>query len=113
MENTESSIDNLYTIKNRALIEELIAFNPEYGNYDRIHALKMVMLYREGKIVQYGGDIEGRQSKVQSTFSSSSFFTENYDDIFNISKEYWRIIFVYQKSLVLLQIDFIIIEYYV
>ena len=38
--------------------EELIAFNPQ-GNFDRIRALGMVMLYREKFMIDYEGDVAG------------------------------------------------------
>lgn len=54
-EEEEVTIQNLYLLRNRALIEELIAFNPEI-NVDRIRALGMVMLYREEKMILYQGN---------------------------------------------------------
>ena len=53
-EEVETTVQNLFRIRNRALLEELIAFNPEI-NVDRIRALGMVMLYREEKMVLYQG----------------------------------------------------------
>ena len=54
-EEVETTVQNLFRIRNRALLEELIAFNPEI-NVDRIRALGMVMLYREEKMVLYQGN---------------------------------------------------------
>lgn len=54
-EEIETTVQNLFRIRNRALLEELIAFNPEI-NVDRIRALGMVMLYREEKMVLYQGN---------------------------------------------------------
>lgn len=54
-EDREITVQNLQFIKNRALLEELIAFNPEI-NVDRVRALGMVMLYREEKMILYQGN---------------------------------------------------------
>lgn len=54
-EDKEITVQNLSFIKNRALLEELIAFNPEI-NVDRVRALGMVMLYREEKMILYQGN---------------------------------------------------------
>jgi hypothetical protein len=55
-ETVVKSIPNLFTIKNRALLKELIAFNPEI-NVDRVRALGMVMLYREELLIRGKGTI--------------------------------------------------------
>lgn len=78
-EEQEVTISNLYTLRNRALIKELILFNPDI-NVDRIRALGMVMLYREEKIIMYRGDIQGAQQKAPKDYlGNDSFFTKNYD----------------------------------
>lgn len=71
----------LYSIRSRALIEELIAFRPEL-NVDRIRALGMVMLAREEKIIQYQGifDEETAERHMKEDLSNDEFFTKNYDD---------------------------------
>jgi hypothetical protein len=43
-------------VRNRALLQELISYNPD-GNFDRIRALGMVMLYRGEFIDKYEGDL--------------------------------------------------------
>ena len=48
----EITVPNLYNIRNRALLKELIQWNP-YGNYDRIMALVQIMLYREEKMILF------------------------------------------------------------
>lgn len=76
---------NLFFIRNRALLEELIAFNPEI-NVDRIRALGMVMLYREEKMVLYQGNPAKDRDKVPSDYiGNDPFFTNNYDKRFNKS----------------------------
>lgn len=76
---------NLFFIRNRALLEELIAFNPEI-NVDRIRALGMVMLYREEKMVLYQGNPAKDRDKVPSDYMGNDpFFINNYDKRFNKS----------------------------
>lgn len=77
-EEIESEQSNLFNIKNRALIEELIAFTPEI-NVDRIRALGMVMLYREEKMIMFQGDIKGEQKVDSDYLGNDKFFTDNYD----------------------------------
>ena len=48
------NIPQLYSLRCRALIEELIGYGPEV-NTDRVRALDQVMLYREHFIILYGG----------------------------------------------------------
>lgn len=72
------SVPNLYTIRNRALLEELIAFHPEL-NVDRISALAQVMLYREEKLVQFKGKIKEENIKG-SKKKEDEFFTKNYNN---------------------------------
>ena len=70
---------NLYTIRNRALLEELIDFNPEI-NVDRIRALGMVMLYREEKLILYQGRLNKDSAEDLSDYlGNDDFFTRNYD----------------------------------
>lgn len=74
---------NLFFIRNRALLEELIAFNPEI-NVDRIRALGMVMLYREEKMVLYQGNPARERDKDLSDYlGNDPFFTNNYEKKFN------------------------------
>lgn len=77
----ESSIPNLYRLKNRALIEELINFTPEL-NVDRIRAMGMVMLYREEKMILFQGDINAdREEKADASYlGNDPFFSMNYKD---------------------------------
>lgn len=77
-EDVEVTIYNLNFLRNRALIEELIAFNPEI-NVDRIRALGMVMLYREEKMVLYQGNPSRDSKEVPKDYlGNDKFFTENY-----------------------------------
>lgn len=69
----------IYTLKNRALIEEAIQFNPEI-NVDRIRAMGMVMLYREEYIIKYGSNLnaESREKEDNSYAGNDPFFSKNY-----------------------------------
>ena len=79
-EPVEQTIPMLYTIRNRALLEELISYTPEL-NVDRIRAMGMVMLYRQEKIILYQGDMSpDREEKADATYlGNDPFFTKNYD----------------------------------
>lgn len=77
-EDVEVTVYNLNFLRNRALIEELIAFNPEI-NVDRIRALGMVMLYREEKMVLYQGNPSRDSEEVPKDYlGNDKFFAENY-----------------------------------
>ena len=78
--NEIKQIPSLYLLKNRALIEEAIQFNPEI-NVDRIRALGMVMLYREEYIIRYGNNMnaESRERVREDDPANDVFFSRNYD----------------------------------
>lgn len=67
---------NLYNIKSRALLKELILFNPD-GNFDRIRALGIGMIYREEFMIKYGGDVEANNnsSNYEDDLSTDPLFT--------------------------------------
>lgn len=73
------TIPNLFRIKNRALLKELIAFNPEI-NVDRVRALGMVMLYREELLIQGKGSIS---KEMLAPKKEDDYFTKNYDQKFS------------------------------
>lgn len=73
---TEVNIPNLYNIKNRALIKELIQWNPN-GNYDRIMSLVQLMLYREEKMILYQGDMRSRE-QPSSGMETDDYWEKNY-----------------------------------
>ena len=79
-EDQEVMIPNLYTLRSRALIKELILYNSE-GNFDRISSMGMLMLLREDKMILYKGEVS--KSKEEDAFASylgnDSFFKTNYD----------------------------------
>ena len=73
---------NLYLLRCRALIEELVSFNTE-NNFDRIRALGMVMLYREEKMILYQGNPSRDKDEVPSDYlGNDPFFQTNYDNRF-------------------------------
>ncbi len=78
-EDKEIMVSNLYFIKCRALLKELVLFNPDI-NVDRVRALGMVMLYREEFMILYQGNIsEDREEKYNSSYlGNDDFFTRNY-----------------------------------
>ena len=51
-------------VKNRALLQELISYNPD-GNFDRIRALGMVMLYRGEFVDRFEGDLSRTKQEQQ------------------------------------------------
>lgn len=77
----EMTMPNLYTIRNRALLRELLLFNPN-GNFDRISSLGMLMLLREDRMVACGGDINHTQEVRIDYVADDDFFKRNYDKRF-------------------------------
>jgi hypothetical protein len=73
----EVTMPNLFTIRSRALLEELIAYTPEL-NVDRIRALGMVMLYREEKMILFQNKISEDNYKDSSYLGNDNFFNKNY-----------------------------------
>lgn len=86
-DNEEKFVDLpiIYTLKNRALIEEAIQFRPEI-NVDRIRAMGMVMLYRQQYIIQYGGTLDVKKNKIkpQDLPENDDFFIRNYKEPKNL-----------------------------
>lgn len=84
-EQKEVMIPNLYTLRSRALLKELITYNSE-GNFDRISSMGMLMLYREDKMAIYKGEInKGKEDKANSTYlGNDPFFKNNYDVKFKL-----------------------------
>lgn len=78
-EEEEVTIQNLYLLRNRALIEELIAFNPEI-NVDRVRALGMVMLYREEKMILYQGNPNKDSDTTPKDYLGNDPFFNSYDN---------------------------------
>jgi hypothetical protein len=79
-ESTEVTIPNLMFVRNRAFLQELVSYNP-LGNFDRIRAFGMLMLYRQEKIILYQGDMNKTidEERYKDQAENDEFFTENYD----------------------------------
>jgi len=79
----ESTSKNLFFLKNKALIQELIQYNTE-ANFDRIRAFGMLMLYREEFMIMYQGQGDGSKNQEFDAdyLGNSDFFTKNYDNRF-------------------------------
>lgn len=77
----ETEVYNLYQLRSRALIKELIGYNP-LGNFDRISAMGMLMLLREDKLILYNGVVSREKSERNSSsyLGNDPFFKKNYDD---------------------------------
>lgn len=77
----ETEVYNLYQLRSRALIKELIGYNP-LGNFDRISAMGMLMLLREDKLILYNGVVSREKSERNSSsyLGNDPFFKRNYDD---------------------------------
>lgn len=82
-EEKEVLVPRLFTVRNRALLKELINYNSE-GNFDRISAMGMLMLLREDKMIRYQGDVsKEKQEKANSSYDGNDpFFKRNYDSRF-------------------------------
>lgn len=82
-EDQEVMIPNLYTLRSRALIKELILYNSE-GNFDRISSMGMLMLLREDKMILYKGEVSKSKEEDASAsyLGNDPFFKTNYDTRF-------------------------------
>ena len=81
---SEVTLFNLTKLKNRALIKELILFNPVI-NVDRVRALGMTMLFREEYMVKYGGQLDKSKTIDDSKYlGNDKYFTLNYDARFKV-----------------------------
>ena len=76
----ETTVFNLTRLRNRALIKELMLYNPDI-NVDRVRALGLLMLYREQFMVIYNGDPSSSQNVAESDYlGNDDYFTRNYDN---------------------------------
>lgn len=82
-EEKEVLVPRLFTVRNRALLKELINYNSE-GNFDRISAMGMLILLREDRMIRYQGDVsKEKQEKANSSYDGNDpFFKRNYDSRF-------------------------------
>ena len=79
-EEKEVMVPRLFTVRNRALLKELINYNSE-GNFDRISAMGMLMLLREDRMIRYQGDVsKEKQERANNSYAGNDpFFKRNYD----------------------------------
>lgn len=79
-EDQEVMVPNLYTLRSRALIKELILYNSE-GNFDRISSMGMLMLLREDKMILYKGEVsKSKEENASASYlGNDPFFKKNYD----------------------------------
>lgn len=79
-EEKEVMVPRLFTVRNRALLKELINYNSE-GNFDRISAMGMLMLLREDRMIRYQGDVsKEKQERANNNYDGNDpFFKINYD----------------------------------
>lgn len=79
-EEKEVMAPRLFTVRNRALLKELINYNSE-GNFDRISSMGMLMLLREDRMIRYQGDVsKEKQERANNNYDGNDpFFKRNYD----------------------------------
>lgn len=79
-EENQVMIPNLYNIRAKALLHELISFNSE-GNFDRVSALGMLMLLREDRMILFQGNAKKHtETPIEADYlGNDDFFTKNYD----------------------------------
>lgn len=72
-QDVERVVTNMAFVRNRALLQELISYNPD-GNFDRIRALGMVMLYRGEFVDKYEGDLS--RTRHQEKIKEDNYFKQ-------------------------------------
>lgn len=72
----EVTVPNLYNLRNRALIKELIQWNP-FGNFDRIMSLVQLMLFREEKMILFQGEIKQEKNTLLA-IEKDDYWDRNY-----------------------------------
>lgn len=78
----EVELPQLFKVRSRALLKELILYNPDI-NVDRIRALGMLMIYRHEKMIIYGGNPQKQKEAPSTYLGNDDFFKNNYDNRFN------------------------------
>ena len=76
-EKVQVEVPNIFALRNRALIQELISYGPN-ANVDRVRALAMVMLYREQFIILYGGSPED-ETHQEKYAGDDEFFNRDFE----------------------------------
>ena len=80
----QKTVPNLSFVKNRALLKELICYNPQI-NVDRVRALGMAMLYRGEFVDRFEGDLS-RVTQQQQKRKEDDYFTHYDSMISNFEK---------------------------
>lgn len=76
----EVELPQLFKLRNRALIKELILYNPNI-NVDRVRAFGMLMIYRQDRMVVYQGDVRRSDNRNNTSYlGNDDFFKNNYDN---------------------------------
>lgn len=76
----EVLVPNLFTLRDKAFIKELINFNPD-GNFDRISSHIMLMLLREDRLIAYQGDLQkSKEDSDPDYLGNDKFFEKNYTE---------------------------------
>lgn len=73
-------VPRLFTIRNRAYLQELSQWNPQ-GNFDRVSANIMLMLLREDRLVSLGKRTE-KYTPPEDPMANDKYFKDNYDSRF-------------------------------
>ena len=78
-EEEEIIVPRLFTLRTRALIEELIGYN-DVGNFDRVSSMMMLMLLREDRMVRYNGNLLASREEDgdKNYLGNDPFFERNY-----------------------------------
>ncbi|MBQ3950153.1 MAG: hypothetical protein II661_06740, partial [Bacteroidales bacterium] len=72
-------IPQLYRLRTRALLEELVGYGPDQ-NTDRVSAMQQVMMYREHFVILYGGSpSDGRQEEKDA--ADDEFFDRDWTNL--------------------------------
>jgi hypothetical protein len=81
---TEVSVLNLYKLRSRALIQELMLYN-DFGNFDRISSMGMLMLLRADRLILYDGKLseDSEKERMKGYLGDDPFFKTNYDKKFH------------------------------
>lgn len=76
-ETKEVTMPKLYTMRNRAFIQELISYNSE-GNFDRISSAIMLMILREDMMIMFQGDLSRGKNDVDKNYLGNDSFFDSY-----------------------------------
>lgn len=81
-QDVEVTVPNLTKVRSRALLQEAISWN-NLGNFDRISSMGMLMLFRQDRIIVYGGDVKSHNVTEKDYIGNDDFFKRNFDDRYN------------------------------